>query len=202
MSMEAHSVDAGPEGQAPKAAQRREHLLNAAACCIGRLGYQKSTMEEIALEAGVSRVTVYREFGNRKSLVEALSARRLAVFNATFMAGEPRYESLAAALEAYLVASTRAARENPITRQIVRGSLAFTRTGSPMHTIMRTMWEPLIYTTLSRDSSTSPIDIDGMVEWIMVMQHTLSRLVVETNLAENRVTNIVRNFIAPAFIAR
>jgi AcrR family transcriptional regulator len=172
----------------------------AATRCISRLGFSKSTMEEIALEAGVTRVTIYREFGNRKALMEALSARRLSAFNKGFLADSPRFETVPAALEAYLLASTRAARENPITREIVRGSLSFTRTGSPLHTLMRAMWEPLIRSTNSGVETIAPSDIDGAVEWIMVTQHTLSRLVIETGLSEESVRRVVRTYIAPAFV--
>lgn len=183
----------------PKATHKREHLLNAATRCISRLGFRKSTMEEIALEAGVTRVTVYREFGNRRALMEALSARRLATFNEGFLTDSPRFESLPAAVEAYLLASTRAARENPITREIVRGSLGYTRTGTLLHTIMRAMWDPLFQSALPREELAPSIDIDGAVEWIMVTQHTLSRLVIESGLSEERIRRVVRTYIAPAF---
>ena len=189
----------GAETESPKAAHKREHLLNAATQCISRLGFRKSTMEEIALEAGVTRVTVYREFGNRRALMEALSARRLATFNEGFLAEASPFGALPATLEAYLLASTRAARENPITREIVRGSLGFIRTGSLLHTIMRALWEPLIKRAASQGETRPSIDIDGAVEWIMVAQHTLSRLVIETGLTESQVTEVVRTYIAPAF---
>ena len=180
---------------------KREHLLFAAMRCISRLGFRKSTMEEIALEAGVTRVTIYREFGNRRALIEALAAHRLAAFNESFMASAGQFETIAAALEAYLLASTRTARENPITREIVRGSLGFTRAGAPLHTIMRRMWETLIRSTPKQDETAISLDIDGAVEWIMVTQHTLSRLVIESGLSDPQVTHVVRTYIAPAFYA-
>ncbi len=192
----------GAESDPSKATHKREHLLNAATRCISRLGFRKSTMEEIALEAGVTRVTVYREFGNRRALMEALSARRLATFNEDFLAATPRFASFPDTVEAYLLASTRAARANPITREIVRGSLGFTRTGTLLHTIMRAMWEPLIQLASSRGETPNSMDVDEAVEWIMVTQHTLSRLVIESGLSEAQVTRIVRAYIAPAFTVR
>lgn len=47
-------------------------VLNAAASCIRRKGIDNVSLEEVATEAGVSRTTLYRRFGNRESLFRAL----------------------------------------------------------------------------------------------------------------------------------
>ena len=198
MSQERARQAVGADNQR-KVASKRENLMFAAMRCISRLGFRKSTMEAIALEAGVTRVTIYREFGNRRALIEALSAHRLAAFNEGFLTDSGQFETVAAALEAYLLESTRAARENPITREIVRGSLGFTRSGTALHAIMRSMWEPLLRPMLEAGGAVSATNIDEAVEWIMVTQHTLSRLVIETGLSNEAVKRIVRTYIAPAF---
>lgn len=50
----------------------REHLLNAAAAVIVRQGYDKTTMSDIAAEAGMSRGTVYLYFQSKEDLLESL----------------------------------------------------------------------------------------------------------------------------------
>lgn len=52
--------------------ERQEHLLRAAADVIVRLGYDKTTMSDIAAAAGVSRGTVYLYFKSKDDLFEAL----------------------------------------------------------------------------------------------------------------------------------
>lgn len=47
-------------------------ILDAAALCIQRKGFDNTSLEEVASEAGVSRTTLYRRFGNRESLFTAL----------------------------------------------------------------------------------------------------------------------------------
>ncbi|WP_242124124.1 TetR/AcrR family transcriptional regulator [Sphingobium sp. Sx8-8] len=47
-------------------------LLDAAAVCVNRKGFDNTSLEEVAAEAGVSRTTLYRRFGNRESLFAAL----------------------------------------------------------------------------------------------------------------------------------
>jgi len=52
--------------------ERQEQLLRAAAVVIIRQGYDKTTMSDIADEAGVSRGTVYLYFKGKEELLEAL----------------------------------------------------------------------------------------------------------------------------------
>jgi len=53
----------------------RTRLLGAAYACIGRAGLGKTTVEDVAREAGVSRATVYRHFpGGRDELMREVIA--------------------------------------------------------------------------------------------------------------------------------
>lgn len=60
------------------AAISEDALLDAALRALARWGYRDATLERIAEEAAVSRVTLHRRGITRDSLLEALSARALA----------------------------------------------------------------------------------------------------------------------------
>ncbi|AYJ85412.1 TetR/AcrR family transcriptional regulator (plasmid) [Sphingomonas paeninsulae] len=55
-------------------------ILDAAARCIDRKGFDSVSLEEVAVEAGVSRTTLYRRYGNRESLFKALLITRAEPF--------------------------------------------------------------------------------------------------------------------------
>src|SRR6478672_2222756 len=55
----------------------RQRLLDAGEACIDRYGLAKTTVEDIATEAKVSRATIYRYFDNRDELVLAVVLRSL-----------------------------------------------------------------------------------------------------------------------------
>ena len=56
--------------------EARQQILAAAERVIMRYGVPKTTMDDIGKEAGVSRPTVYRYFGDRDALLGALIERR------------------------------------------------------------------------------------------------------------------------------
>lgn len=55
-------------------ADTRARLLEAAARCVGRRGMTATTIDDIAVEAGSSRATVYRHFPGREELLAAMGA--------------------------------------------------------------------------------------------------------------------------------
>jgi AcrR family transcriptional regulator len=58
-------------------AAARERLVDAAEAGIDRFGLAKTTLEDVAREAAVSRATVYRYFANRDELMLAVLIRDL-----------------------------------------------------------------------------------------------------------------------------
>ncbi|MCX7619845.1 MAG: TetR/AcrR family transcriptional regulator [Acidimicrobiales bacterium] len=58
-------------------AAARERLVDAAEACIDRFGLSKTTLEDVAAEAQVSRATIYRYFGNRDELILEVLLREL-----------------------------------------------------------------------------------------------------------------------------
>ncbi len=69
----------------PNNDERQQQILNAAAAVIIRLGYDKTTMNDIADEAGVSRGTVYLYFKGKEELFEALLYREYMQYAQTWL---------------------------------------------------------------------------------------------------------------------
>lgn len=55
--------------------EARDLLLDAAEACFARLGFDKTTVDDVADEAGVSRRTVYRYVAGRDELLSGVLAR-------------------------------------------------------------------------------------------------------------------------------
>ncbi len=69
----------------PDSDERQQQILDAAAAVIIRLGYDKTTVGDIADEAGVSRGTVYLYFRGKEDLFEALLYREWMQYSQTWL---------------------------------------------------------------------------------------------------------------------
>ena len=85
------------EGVAP---DRRAQILDAAERCFTRAGFHRSTMQEIALEAGMSPGNLYRYFPSKDAMVAGLTERNRAQLRAEFarLSDAPDFMSAFAAL--------------------------------------------------------------------------------------------------------
>ena len=89
-------------------------VVDAALACFSRWGVAKTTLDDIAREAGVSRATVYRLFpGGKDVVIDAVATRELVQF---FAGLADELQPCAGDLEALLVAgityTTRAIRQH------------------------------------------------------------------------------------------
>jgi AcrR family transcriptional regulator len=100
----------------------RETLLDGARDLLGEQDWADVTMADIARAAGVSRQTLYSEFGSRGEFAQALFLREAdrflaAVEDAVNANLDDATAALAAAFEVFLTA----AAENPLIRAVVAG---------------------------------------------------------------------------------
>lgn len=82
-----------------KSAERTRQLLVAAATCFARRGFHRTTMDEIAREAGVSAGLIYRHFAGKDELIVAIIEQHRAEQLARIAAAAAQ-PALAAALDA------------------------------------------------------------------------------------------------------
>jgi AcrR family transcriptional regulator len=117
----------------------RNTLLDAACHELQTRRWTDVTMADIALAAGVSRQTLYKEFGSRDEFAQVLLLREATQFLASVEdAVTANLNDPAAALAAAFDVFLTAAAENPLVRTIVHGDGAeellalFTTQGKPI----------------------------------------------------------------------
>jgi AcrR family transcriptional regulator len=182
--------------------QKQERFLHAGMRCIQRLGLNATTMDDIAAEAGVKRITLYRQFGSRANLIRAIVKNRFDAFNRRFARRMQPSEDFGTLLEEYLRASMRLAIRNPFTRDAIRGRLDFTSPGQPLHTAAREFWAPLIAVAQQAGGVNPDLDIDATSQWILICQFTLCRLALDSAIEPTSTQQLIRSFVLPAFIGR
>ncbi|HWH31466.1 MAG TPA: TetR/AcrR family transcriptional regulator [Egibacteraceae bacterium] len=102
-----------------EAAPTRERILEAAfnAVCVHGLG--RLSLEDVAREAELSRQTVYRYFGGKQALVEAVVLREEEQFIERILAATDEHDDVRPALEAAILAALQAAREHPLLDRLL-----------------------------------------------------------------------------------
>ena len=97
-----------------------ERILDAAVDLVGASGLRHLTMDDVAARARVGRMTVYRRFGDRERLIDALAVREsqrcLAEIDATVDPGAPITDQIA---QGFLT-SLRLVREHPVLDRFAR----------------------------------------------------------------------------------
>ncbi|MBA9007595.1 TetR/AcrR family transcriptional regulator [Thermomonospora cellulosilytica] len=94
--------------------ETRARILDAAYEQFCRMGIQRSTMEDVARRAGVSRITVYRRFATKDALVEQVVRREFRRYFDQFLIDIEQAETAADRVVLGFVSSLRAIRRNPL----------------------------------------------------------------------------------------
>lgn len=91
----------------------RDRLIDAAEACFSRFGVSKTTLEDIASQAGVSRATVYRYFeGGRDEIILGVVLREAGVFLDALQRRVERESNLADAIVEGIVYTMASVRKN------------------------------------------------------------------------------------------
>jgi len=102
-------------------------ILDAAYDLFCRQGIQRTTMEDVARRARVSRITVYRRMVSKEALVEAVLLRDFRQYVDRFLADLAGARTVADRVVTGFVSSLRATRSNPLMTGLMQaepGSVA------------------------------------------------------------------------------
>lgn len=89
-------------------------ILDAAYELFCRQGVQRTTMDDVARRAGLSRITVYRRVVSKEALVEQVVLREFRRYFDQFLLDIGRAETLADRVAVGFVSSLRAIRNHPL----------------------------------------------------------------------------------------
>lgn len=193
------------QGVVPQEAEAAQaHFIDAAEACFERYGVAKTTMEDIAKMAGVSRPTVYRHFSDRDSLILAVIMRRsrsLIGKAQTFIRRHERFEDQLVEGLLFLV---KTGRKDPFVRILVSPEhleLAHQILGATDAVIDLNleMWQPILAEAAARGELNPDLDFREIARWLT---HVELIMVGRFDLAtdDDVIRRMLRTFLAPAFL--
>jgi AcrR family transcriptional regulator len=98
----------------PTRRDRREDLLGAAARRFVAVGLRRTTMEDIAREAGAGKATLYRHFANKDAVIDALLERESQRFERVLEHAAAGEQDAAGRIEATFVAAVAFFVQHPV----------------------------------------------------------------------------------------
>ena len=150
--------------------ETRDRLLDATERCLRRSGIRRTTMIEIANEAGISRAWLYRHFPDKASLVLAALARIDEEFWIEARDRISAVEGIAAQVTAAVVFS-REHQPGLLLRLRDEEPEAFTAVvGRGLQEMMPGMarfWHPYLDAARDRGEVRADLDIARAAEWVM-----------------------------------
>jgi TetR/AcrR family acrAB operon transcriptional repressor len=158
--------------------RKRQRILDAAARCFAANGFSKTTVEEIATSAGVSKALVYHHFRGKEAVFEELLERTLSDWARVGRIDEhlPADGSVAAALAGMLRASLAYARDNPLVRSLYQ-------------------FDPLVVRFVGSSAAVRRHADEGRARLVDAIQRGIARGELRADLDPARVADVARMLI-------
>jgi AcrR family transcriptional regulator len=182
----------------------RDHIVEAALACFERFGLARTTMDDIAREANVSRPMIYRYFADRDGLVMSVIRSRAAIFIEKVRGFIDTHESFEDALVEGFLYLVQLGRSDPYVRLLVHPdhmAMAAKVIGGSEESVDLTaeMWDALFAAAQERGELDPARDRREMCRWMLMMQLLF---VGRSDLFPDdleRHRQMVREFVLPAF---
>ncbi|MBW2695511.1 MAG: TetR/AcrR family transcriptional regulator [Deltaproteobacteria bacterium] len=184
----------------------REKMLDAAESCLERFGLAKTTIEDVARAAGLSRATVYRQFGNRDGLLLAVAARdaeRTARQAELFL---QQFDDVGSWLVEGMLFCLREIPKRPVLSQFLapqdfgaasRLILTSERMLSIGAELLRPIFEPARREALlQRD-----LQLDSLMEWVLRILMSYLAVPGPPSRTEEELRQLLRGMLLPAVLA-
>jgi AcrR family transcriptional regulator len=186
--------------QAPDVVER---VLAAADGCFQRFGIAKTTMEDVARAAHISRATLYRYFADRESLLTESVRRRARLNTKTARANFSRRATIEDKITDGIVRNVRQGKRDPLVRLLVSpeemalAAKLLERSGLASE-LTRELWQPVLCEAQASGQIAAEIDVAELCEWIAHLEIMFISQVEDTPEGLAWVRRMVEQFVVPA----
>ena len=188
-----------------KAKPVRERLLDAAEGCLEQFGAQKTSMEDVARAAGMSRATVYRYFENRDALLLGVASRQASALAAEAISYLSRYDTISDWMVEGLLFTLRELPRRPVFASLVTsldsrssGNLLLGSTG--LIQIGVNVLGPVFANAKEQGLLRDEIEPEMLIEWLLRMLWTYLNAPSQVATDEESMRKLLRMMLIPAVL--
>lgn len=197
-------MDSGPASARTEENSTQERILRAAYDCFEQYGIGKTTIENIASRAKVSRPTVYKYYPSKDAILDEISVRETWRVNSEVRRRLVRSDDFADFLSDTLLLVIRLANENIYIRRMVE-SIEFQESvispSSLMQQLQRTWWANLFEQARARGEIATDLKIDECIYWLARAQAMLMLQVASPQIDDAEKRRFIRRFIVQPLLA-
>jgi AcrR family transcriptional regulator len=196
--------DRGAAGDAPELVER---VLAAADGCFQRFGIAKTTMEDVARAASISRATLYRYFADRESLLTESVRRRARLNMKTARTYFSRRTTIEDKIAGGITRNVRQGKRDPLVRLLVSpeemalAARLLERSGLASE-LTRELWHPVLREAQANGEIAADVDIAELCDWIAHLEIMFISQADDTPEGLAWVRRMVEHFVVPAITPR
>ena len=183
----------------------RERLLDAAEGCLQQFGPQKTSMEDVARAAGMSRATVYRYFENRDALLLGVASRQASSLAAEAIRYLGQFNTISDWLVEGLLFTLREIPQRPVFASLVTSldSSAASKLllgSSGMIQIGVNVLRPMFANAKGQGLLREDVDIDMLIEWLLRVLWTYLNAPSQVATDEDSMRKLFHMMLIPAVL--
>lgn len=186
-----------PEYRPVKMDAAAVQVIDAAAGCVERLGFDKTSIEDIVKTSGVSRATLYRRFGSREGIFIALLLQQAEPIVAASKAAIAAETGLAERIEAGLILAVGNMSRNRWIKALFERSasnVSLNLIRPVFHELVSGVLEETLMYAKASGEFTSTIDFTDILEWLL---RDFMMIVSNGPWEKTELQTHVRSFIIP-----
>ena len=183
----------------------RERLLDAAEGCLEQFGSEKTSMEDVARAAGMSRATVYRYFENREALLLGVASRQASALAAEAINYLAQFSTISDWLVEGLLFTLREIPNRPVFASLVtsldsRASSSLWLGSSALVEIGINVLQPIFSNAKAQGLLRDDVDPAMLVEWLLRMLWTYLNAPSQVATDEEGMRKLFRMMLIPAVL--
>jgi AcrR family transcriptional regulator len=181
-----------------------QRIIAAAYACFERYGIAKTSLEDIASQANISRATIYKYFGGKEDIVEYITIEQSKKINAEVRSKITRDGSFAKNLTHILLLIVQAASKNVYVRRIVEANTVSADAVPPsaVHSMQLQWWGRFLQRAADEGELASDLSLDEVVSWIRLAQTLLLVKMDAAEFSDTELRRFINRFIVRPLLSK
>lgn len=178
----------------------RDAILSGAYECFAQYGVRKTTVEDIASAAAVSRPTVYKHFSSKDAIVNEICLLETAKLNDEVRSRRTHGQSAEKAFTDCIMLSVRIAHDNEFIRRlldqdVLPSAIRQSASHNPIHKLQIERWSHLLQAQSVREGISPDLNLDDLAIWLTFCQTVLLLRLDAGDISDDELSRFVRRFV-------